>query len=129
MQPWHLPLQSTSKPPTFSNSSNVLFPLSQTLTPYLPLPANARALYGRHFTYDVITAQPPFSGVPWSPDYTDTKVHVLLVAYPLSDPSAKAKIIKGAVSIGKKSVAPNMSAALRELWRMLQRDMAAFTGM
>jgi hypothetical protein len=88
-------------------------------------PANARALHGRHLTYDILTSHPAFPTTSPYPDYTNVSVHVFLVGY---DGDDKARVLKGAVSVGRKNAAPSASIALRHLWELLKIDLAAFTG-
>jgi hypothetical protein len=87
--------------------------------------SDARALHGRHLTYDILTAHPAFPTTSPYPDYTNVSVHVFLVGY---DGHDKARVLKGAVSVGRKNAAPSASIALRHLWELLKIDLAAFTG-
>jgi hypothetical protein len=45
------------------------------------------------------------------------------------DARDKASILKGAVSVGRKNVAPSASIALGHLWELLKIDLGVFTGM
>jgi len=88
--------------------------------------SNARALYGRHMTYDIITSgsKPPN---PAAQRYDGQKVHALLVGYSEADPS-KGKLLRGAYALGVGKTAPAVAHAVRLLYDGTRIDVYGFVG-
>lgn len=90
--------------------------------------ANARALYGRHLTYDVITTAPK-PPKQWHPaaKHDGQKAHALLVGYDSESPSSGI-VLQGAFSVGVSRTPPTVGFALRILYDELTVNLEGFVG-
>jgi hypothetical protein len=99
-----------------------------------PLPAlldlirsNARALYGRHLTYDVITTAPKRPVDRLTPTkYDGQKVHALLIGY--DGASSKGRLLRGAYTVGTGRTPPTVEYAVKLLYDEMGMDVEGFVG-
>ncbi|KAF2827479.1 hypothetical protein CC86DRAFT_211606 [Ophiobolus disseminans] len=75
--------------------------------------ANARILYGRHLTYEIVTTGP--------------KVHALLIGYETEN-AATGKLLKGAYTRGAGRTPPTVAQMVRMLYDETRAEVSGFVG-
>lgn len=101
--------------------------------PSNPLPAllsliksNARALYGGHLTYDIITTvskRPTNHLTPTK--YDGQKIHALLIGY---DGASKGRLLRGTYTVGTGRTPPTVEYAVKLLYDEMGMDVEGFLG-
>lgn len=90
--------------------------------------SNARLLYGRHMTYDIVTtAPPPRPTTLATAKYDGQKVHALLIGY-TGDAQERGKLLRGTYSVGVSRTPPTVGYALQLLHDELRVDVGRFVG-
>jgi len=121
------PNLTKSLTPTMSSTNPSPISLSTLLE---LIKSNARALYGRHLTYDIITTahkRPnPRSLAPTK--FDGQKVHALLIGYDDESFGVKGKLLRGAYTVGTGRSAPTVEYAVRLLYDEMRMDVEGFVG-
>ncbi|KAF2025548.1 hypothetical protein EK21DRAFT_93160 [Setomelanomma holmii] len=85
--------------------------------------ANARILYGRQQTYDIVISQPKYPGQSLGvPKYEGQKIHALLIAYTNEEDGRKGKLLRGAFTMGIRKSEPRVGEAIQLLHEEVAAD-------
>jgi hypothetical protein len=109
-----------------SGNSDTLIPLPTLID---LIKSNARALYGRHLTYDVVTSMTKRPvNMPAPAKYDGQKVHALLIGY-AGEADVQGKLLRGAFTVGVGKTPPTVGYAVKLLYDETRVDVDGVIGM